>query len=129
LIVDDDPRVRELAEFAAKTAGVFSTVEVASDGASALERLRARDGDLPDAILTDLSMPRVDGLDLVRELQRDPRTRKIPVVMFSSSNLPNDHERALAAGCRAFFVKPPSLHGLTNLLRSVRGILDESHHA
>lgn len=123
LIVDDDSRIRELAEFAARTSGEFGPVSLAGDGEEALEMLRFEQGThpetLPDLILTDLSMPRVNGFDLVARLQEDPSTRDIPIVMFSSSGLPYDRERALAAGCRAFFEKPATLTGLVSLLRTI----------
>lgn len=124
LIVDDDARVREMAEFAAKRSGIFPTVLLADDGASALALLDryAREsarGALPDAILTDLSMPRTNGFELVESLKREPATKDIPVVMFSSSDVPNDRTKALATGCEAFFEKPKNLTGLTALIRTI----------
>lgn len=118
LIVDDDARIRELTEFAARESHLFSIIRTAQDGADALDMLA--DGEpLPDVVLTDLSMPRMDGFELVRTLKELPETREIPVVMFSSSGLHFDREHALAVGCEAFHLKPTSLAGLNDVICAV----------
>jgi CheY-like chemotaxis protein len=116
LIVDDDPRIRELTELAAHREGCFAVVLTAEHGANALERLQAGATPVPDVVLTDLSMPLLDGLDFVRTLRADPRWEGLPIVMFSSSNQPNDREQAIAAGCTAFYEKPASLAGLQSII-------------
>lgn len=124
LIVDDDVRVRDLAVFAARRSELFSDVATAGDGTEAtrmiwhLGRNDERAG-LPDVVLTDLSMPGMDGLQFTRALKAHPQTRSIPVFMFSSSGHPNDREQALAAGCDEFFEKPISLDGLVGLMRAI----------
>jgi CheY-like chemotaxis protein len=128
LIVDDDPRIRELAEFAARNSGAFAAVQQAENGEHALAILRrsaaGENGHgLPDIILTDLSMPGIDGFELIEHLKHDMLTRDIPVVMFSSSGLPHDRERALAAGCLAFFEKPAGLSSLTGMMSSIGSLL------
>lgn len=116
LIVDDDARVRELAAFAAQ--GAFQTVTTATDGASALEWLsHCPENELPDAVLTDLNMPRIDGVELARRLHEHPRWREIAVVMFSSTTPPD--EDPLPLGCRAFFMKPLGMADLTHLMTTV----------
>jgi CheY-like chemotaxis protein len=124
MIVEDDPRVRELAEFAAKKSGAFSTVTLATNGAEAVRRLwtpprRGESGELPDAVLTDLSMPSMDGLQLARALQAHPATQRVPLFMFSSSGRPNDRESALAVGCRQFFEKPVSVDSLVDIMQAI----------
>lgn len=117
LIVDDDARIRELAEYAAHRTGLFSRVATATDGHAALEWLAGIGADeRPSVILTDLSMPRLDGLDFVKRVQEEAAWRDIPVAMFSSSNRPNDEALALAAGCRVFFPKPPGLETLITIM-------------
>jgi len=121
LIADDDPHIRYLMEAAAGRSGSFGRVELAEDGESAMDLLRHRDqADYPDLIVSDFSMPRMDGLELIRELKRDPHTRRIPIAIITSSNIPNDREDALAAGACAFIEKPQGLDALTRILDSLR---------
>ena len=72
-----------------------------------------------DAILSDLSMPQMDGFEFVEALKQNPETRNIPVSMFSSSGLLYDRERALAVGCEAFYPKPATLAGLAEVLLAI----------
>lgn len=128
LIVDDDARIRELTEFAARNSGMFASVQTAEDGDDALSQLhRSTAGEtgigLPDMILTDLSMPRINGFELIEQLRANLLTRDIPVVMFSSSGLPYDRERAMAAGCLAFYEKPATLSGLATMMHSIGTLL------
>jgi CheY-like chemotaxis protein len=123
LIVDDDPRMRELLLFAAQQSGAFPSVVVAGDGAEALNLLQKGEAPLPDVILTDLSMPQVDGFELVERLKQDPRLKEIPVVMCTSSDLPGDRERALALGCRAFYEKPLGVDALTEMIHAIGSML------
>src|SRR5689334_5630851 len=109
LIVEDDERIRVLVAAAAERSGNFDEVRGVADGQAAMEQIWAAvrgEGVPPDIVLTDLCMPRMDGLGLTRELKRHPETRDIPVAMMTSSNRPNDRQDALAAGCCAFFEKP-----------------------
>ena len=118
LIVDDDQHILELAEFAARALGCFHPIRTAANGHDALAKIKA-DRRLPDAILTDLSMPGMDGFEFIAALKGRDETRRIPVVMFSSSGLHYDEERALAAGCDAFFQKPTTMAGLSDVLAKV----------
>lgn len=120
LIVDDDPRVRELAEFAARQTDLFDPVLTAGDGQTALEFLsHSSDAELPQVVLTDLMMPRIDGLELARRIRENSRWHDIMVAGFSSSQQPEDEEAALAAGCRVFFPKPLGLSQLGTMMRSI----------
>lgn len=134
LIVEDDPNIRFLLETAAVRAGTFEPVFTAIDGQDALDRLKqASVGTLPTFIVTDLAMPRVTGLELVRALKADPVLRAIPIAMITSSNVPNDREDALAAGACAFIAKPQGLEALKNALldlrRSLVDVTQPQHHA
>jgi CheY-like chemotaxis protein len=81
---------------------------------------------IPDFILSDLSMPRVDDLQLLRELKRTSRTRDIPVAIITSSNRPNDRDDAAAAGCCAFFQKPVRIEEMITLVGSLPHICGRS---
>ncbi len=121
LIVDDDSRILELAEYAARELGCFRPIRTAADGQDALTKLKAEPR-LPNVILTDLSMPGMDGFEFIAALKRRDETKNIPVVMFSSSGLHYDEQRALAAGCEAFYPKPETMAGLSEVLAKVATI-------
>jgi CheY-like chemotaxis protein len=104
LVVDRDPHVRELEAHFLNQAGY--SVEFATDGLSALERARAL---TPDVVITEILVPKLDGLALCRELKRDPRTRSIAVLVFSVLAAGG---YAREAGADAFLVKPFGEHRL-----------------
>lgn len=124
LIVEDDAHLRELLRAAAQRTGRFSRIRTAGDGREALTCIQAdaTQEALPDFILSDLSMPYVDGIQLIQELKRREATRHIPVAVMTSSNRPNDREDAIAAGCCAFFNKPMRLEEMATLIGSIPGI-------
>lgn len=118
LIVDDDPRILELAEHAARESGRFEAVVTAEHGRDALAKVFAAPR-RPDLILTDLSMPQMDGFELVQTLKELSATKDIPVFMFSSSGVLYDQQRALEVGCAAFFPKPATLADLRSLMENL----------
>lgn len=124
VIVDDDERILELATHAAHETGSFSSVMAESSAKIALAQIIVGERP-PDVVLTDLSMPIMDGFELTQALKSLPSTKHIPVVMFSSSGLHFDREHALDAGCAAFFQKPSTLAGLSEVLREVARIAIE----
>lgn len=76
---------------------------LAADGMSALERAAET---VPDLILMDLSLPRMDGWETTRRLKADPRLAHIPVIALSAHAMRGDEERARACGCDDFMTKP-----------------------
>lgn len=79
------------------------------------EVLLARDGheavavassELPDLIVMDISMPKMDGLEAANRLRRDPKTRGIPILAATARAMPGDMEKCLAGGCDAYIAKP-----------------------
>lgn len=98
LIAERDATVRELQEYFLTTAGF--AVEFADDGEAALQRAREI---RPAAVVTEILIPKLDGLALCRRLGEDPATRGIPVVVFSILAAAT---RAAEAGAKAFLRKP-----------------------
>ena len=98
LIAERDQNVRELQQFFLKRAGF--AVEFADDGEAALERARL---DPPAVVVTEILIPKVDGLALCRRLREDPATRGVPVIVFS---ILSAAARAAEAGASAFLRKP-----------------------
>ncbi len=85
------------------------TVLAALDGRTGLEVARTEH---PDLILLDLSMPEMDGWEVAQTLKSDVATRDIPIIAVTAHAAPHDRERAFAAGCDAFVVKPFSIRKL-----------------
>jgi two-component system chemotaxis response regulator CheY len=101
LVVDDSLTIRQMVSFTLREAG-FHVVE-AVDGQDALERLPAQPVDL---IVTDLNMPRLDGVSLVRSLRGRPGSKFTPVVMLTTESQESKRQEARAAGASAWIVKP-----------------------
>jgi CheY-like chemotaxis protein len=77
---------------------------------------------LPDVVLMDLHMPRLDGLDATRRLKQNPRTSRIPVIALTASAMPAERDEALAAGCLGHLVKPIDT---TRFVQQVMALLHE----
>jgi CheY-like chemotaxis protein len=101
LVVDDDPEIVTFLATLLELEGIES--QVATSAAAALEKLQHA---LPNLVLLDIAMPDRDGLDLCRELKKDPRTRDVPVFVVSARPGKDVVERALAAGAEEFIRKP-----------------------
>jgi len=101
LVVDDQFTVRELQRSILETAGY--RVETASDGREALERFGA-DAEI-DMVLTDLQMPEMDGLELLRAIRDDPDRGSVPVVIVTAEGSEDDRRRGAEEGADAYIVK------------------------
>ena len=71
---------------------------------------------MPDAVILDLMMPDLSGLEVLHMMHRDPRLAKIPVVIVSAKGLPSDVKVGLQAGAAAYLTKPVSFHDLANAI-------------
>jgi two-component system response regulator len=113
LLVEDNPTDEKLTTRAFRACGVPNTIVVARDGVEALDYLfgtgthaaRAT-SDLPSMVLLDLKLPRVDGLEVLRRLRGDERTRLVPVVILTASAEEEDVARGYALGANAYVRKP-----------------------
>ena len=107
LLVEDNPRDAELTLRAFRKNNLANNVLVAHDGVEALEIVFSRTGaDRPRVILLDLKLPKLDGLEVLRRLKSDDRTRAIPVVVVTSSNQDPDIKTAYDLGANSYVVKP-----------------------
>jgi two-component system response regulator len=113
LLVEDNPDDELLTLRALKKNGVLNEVVVARDGVEALDYLFAngahsgRDtGDMPQLILLDLKLPRVDGLEVLKRLRSDERTRLLPVVILTSSKEQQDMLDGYGLGANSYVRKP-----------------------
>lgn len=121
LLVDDDPDDRLLVMDALHDARVGVRVECVPDGAALLAYLHREppfdDDDrhpLPNLVLMDLNMPRMDGVEALEAVRRNPALRHLPVVITSGSSDPADVLRCYRAGCNAYVVKAGSFDALVN---------------
>ena len=107
LLVEDNPRDAELTLRAFRKHNLANSVSVAHDGVEALDILFDPDGaERPRVILLDLKLPKLDGLEVLRRLKSDDRTRSIPIVVVTSSNQDPDIKTAYALGANSYVVKP-----------------------
>ena len=112
LLVEDNPKDLELTLIALEKTHLANEVVVVRDGAEALDYLFARgphDGraaSSPAVVLLDLKLPKVDGLEVLREIRGDARLKSTPVVMLTSSREETDLLRSYELGANAFVVKP-----------------------
>ncbi|HJT24366.1 MAG TPA: response regulator [bacterium] len=125
LLVEDDPGDARLTSEALKKTGYRNQVTLAVDGEKALDCLFQRGAysntPLPDLVLLDLNLPRVNGHDVLREIKDDARLKRIPVVILSSSNAEEDIQRAYNAHANCYVTKPI---GLAPYFSAIQGIGD-----
>jgi two-component system cell cycle response regulator DivK len=107
LVVEDNSDNRDLLEVLLQRAG-HETIACA-DGAEGIALAQQH---VPDAIVMDLRMPKIDGWEAVRQLKADARTAHIPVLAVTANALREAEQRARAVGCDAFLIKPFRLAGL-----------------
>jgi CheY-like chemotaxis protein len=108
LVVDDEPTFREVMELTLTACGVGVVLQAAS----AAEALAVLQVILPDVIVTDLMMPGMDGLDLIRHIRAQPHGRRIPTIAVSARPASQSAEAARLAGADAWLSKPFSAREL-----------------
>src|SRR3954470_19089312 len=108
LLVDDNRADVSLIEESFRALHIHDALEIAFDGEQALELLSAQQSsnDLPDIILLDINMPKVDGFQVLSAVRSDAATQTIPVVMLTSSRDHREVDRAYAMGANSFLCKP-----------------------
>jgi CheY-like chemotaxis protein/quercetin dioxygenase-like cupin family protein len=116
VVVEDDPQIQDLL---VRALGSRHTVHRADDGAQGLALLSA----LPavDLVITDLMMPRMSGLDLLRELKADPVRSRVPVIILTARSSSTDVAAAINAGARSYVTKPFKLKELLIQVDKITG--------
>lgn len=126
LLVEDDPQDLELTLRAFKKSNIANHIAIARDGAEALDFIFCEGaqagrtmGDLPKLILLDLKLPKVDGLEVLRRIKSDPRTKSIPVVVLTSSKEQRDIVESYQLGVNSYIVKPVDFEGFAAAVRDL----------
>ena len=102
LVVEDSPMMRQLLVFALSRVKQLRVTE-ADDGVDGLRKLA---GGQFDIILTDINMPIMDGLKLVKRVRTDPIHKDVPIVIITTESAEEDRQRALSLGANAYITKP-----------------------
>jgi CheY-like chemotaxis protein len=113
LLVEDNANDAELAMHAFRKSGLDDRVEHVSDGAEAMEYIEAiglradkHSGRVPKLILLDLQLPKIGGLQVLRNLKTNERTKGIPIVAFTSSKLAIEMVQGYGLGVNSYVIKP-----------------------
>jgi len=125
LMVEDDPKDVELTLTALEDYNLANEVVVVHDGEEALDYLycrgnwATRGGDNPAVMLLDLKLPKVDGLEVLRQVKSDEKLRLTPVVVLTSSREEKDMVASYQLGVNAYVVKPVDFHEFVNAIREL----------
>lgn len=125
LLVEDDPKDIDLTLTALGEYKLANEVIVVRDGAEALDYLhtkgnyRSRIRENPAVVLLDLKLPKVDGLEVLREIRSDERLKLIPVVVLTSSREDRDMVASYKLGVNAYVVKPVDFHAFVNAVKEL----------
>lgn len=111
LLVEDDPNDIELVQLALNGHNIVNQMDVVTDGEQALRYLLGQDGilpasSLPRLVLLDLKLPKVSGIEVLRQIRENPRTRRLVVVMMTSSQEDADLNACYDLGVNSYIVKP-----------------------
>lgn len=126
LIIEDNPNDAELTLYSLRKYGMAGRIHMVCDGAEALDFFFRKgayaDRDpryMPRIVLVDLKLPKIDGLEVVRQVKADPKTRCIPMVMFSSSREQCDIAACYEAGVNSYIVKPMDFNLFDDVIRQL----------
>ena len=125
LMVEDDAKDVELTLTALEEYNLANEVVVTHDGEQALDYLycrgeyKTRSRDNPAVMLLDLKLPKVDGLEVLKQIKADERLRIIPVVVLTSSKEEKDMVASYQLGVNAYVVKPVDFHEFANAIKEL----------
>lgn len=117
LLIEDEPNIIEAIRFILSRDGW--NVKTHSDGANAIEAVRAKQ---PDIVILDVMLPGKSGFDILRELRADPAHAALPILMLTARGQQKDRDMAQAAGVSVFMTKPFSD---TEMLNAVNALMSE----
>jgi two-component system, response regulator len=126
LLVEDTPSDAELTMLAFSRGHLANKLQVANDGIEALDYMFCRGkfsdrkfDDVPKLILLDLKLPKISGLEVLKQLKTDPRTRATPIVVLTSSNQQRDIADCYALGVNSYIIKPVNFQKFADAVRQL----------
>jgi two-component system response regulator len=126
LLVEDNADDEELTLRAFKKNGIANAIDVVRDGAEALDYLFARgayasraNAPMPEVVLLDLKLPKVDGIEVLRQMRSSERTRLVPVVLLTASVEQEDRLRGYSLGANSFVRKPVDFDQFVDAVRQL----------
>jgi CheY-like chemotaxis protein len=124
LLAEDDDGHAQLIERNLKRAGVVNPIVRVADGQAALDYIRQGGNGQPLLLLLDINLPRVDGIEVLRQLKADPHTSKLPVIMLTTTDDPREVDRCYALGCSVYITKPVRYESFVEALRRLGMFLE-----
>ncbi|MEK6409251.1 MAG: response regulator [Acidobacteriota bacterium] len=120
LVVDDSATMRQLLCMTlTRVEGITqANITEAFDGEDALNKVRNRNFDL---VLTDIRMPRMDGLEFIRTLRAEPKHRELPIIIISTKGADEDVQLGMSLGASGYLSKPVSMARLKELVKDFLG--------
>lgn len=126
LLVEDNPDDADLTIRALKKNGLASSIIHLQDGEEALDFIFCKGvysgrvfGEMPKLLILDLKMPKVDGIEVLRQVKSDSRTRAMPVVLFTSSSEERDITKSYQSGVNSYIVKPVEFESFVKVVSNV----------
>lgn len=119
LLAEDNENDKDLTLAALEEAGLANAVDWVRDGQACLDFLQSGTNAMPVALLLDLKMPKVDGLQVLQVLKEDPKLRMLPIVMLTSSREESDVVRSYQLGVNAYVVKPVVFDAFVKAVRDL----------
>lgn len=126
LLVEDDPNDVWLVKHAFLNAGIINPLRIVNDGQEAVDYLKGSGPfsdrsafPMPKLVLLDLKMPRLNGFDVIEWMRGHQPWKLTPIIILSSSALPQDVNRAYELGANAYMVKPADYRALERLFRTI----------
>jgi DNA-binding response OmpR family regulator len=121
LVVEDEPNIVESLSFLVRQAGY--NILIARDGLAAI---RTMEDHIPDLILLDVMLPRMDGYDVCRSIRADKRLSHIPIIMLSAKGKDLDRRKGLELGANEYLTKPFSTREVISMLKTYLGEAESS---
>ena len=119
LLVEDNPDDRDLTIMALKGSNIANEIDIARDGEEALGYFEDPSRPLPVLVLLDLKLPRIMGLDVLKRLRAEERTKLVPIVVLTSSQRESDRYQSYVGGVNAYVVKPVQFGAFSEAVKAL----------
>lgn len=124
LVVEDNPMDLDFLLQAFEENNILNPIHVCRDGEEALQFMEAHslpeDPDMPMLILLDLRLPKVDGIEVLRQARQHPVWKQVPVVVVTTSHENSDITRAYEIGINSYIVKPVDFASFVNVVKNIK---------